>query len=311
MLSGYLNGHLPLATDEALLLVQESFVDAASVANLEKAAPEAVPAGALEGAPSLLRRIAMGLVALLAVEAVVKVAIVILLAVMTLAMRPEDDFGNSPYGMAALSVQLLAVILQTILFWFVLFRWQRDLESGQPGWALTCPPMTLAALLAAALVAFAVTPWSPMVYTGAARGGRVNLALLVTTCFFFVGAVRCLVWLWWCDGAPRTPLGIVGGLGSWIAWCMLMSVTFLGGFVQLSLAYYQGTHPYGQSFELFQMTPAGLALPWRLSVELPPISGIVSRVFGEIAHLAGTVMIAGSLYFIVFVGGRKSKTTAR
>ena len=298
-LETYLHGNVPLSADEALLLVQESFADAATVADLA-AAP--VLAGRVVPAP---RRILMAFAALCSVDATVKAVTTVVSIALVMALRPTDDSGSSLYDSLSFLVQLLVSALGAVLLWTVFVRWQRRIAANEPGGLAECSTVTLAGGAGAALAAFVLIPHVPLTMGHLGVTRPYAFTHLLTLYYFVHGVVLCLAWVWWCDRPPHRSENLALGFGAWAAWSLLMSLLLLGGLVQLDVTYHEGTIPYGASVTLAQVDVPGLTLPWRLSLEFL-LSGLgLRRLVSVVPHLAGTLVITGGLYFAIFGSSRK------
>jgi len=289
MLTGYLRGHAPVTPDEAFLLVEQSFDDAASVSDLA-AAITAEP----KGAPSLGRRIALAIIAAASVGAAMKLTVLSAGAVLVLAMRPDRN-TLSAYGALGSMIQLGCVFTTVVVFGLLLYRWQRSMQIGDPPGALTLASLPLALWALLAFAAMLVVPHVKFPVGGIAANNEWVFRLGYPIFYFVVSVVDCLIWTRWCDAAPRRVGAIAAGIGSWLAWSVVTSLLYLlVGYVMIDYTYDAQPSGYNHVVEIFQFTPTGLPLAWDLFVARP-VLGIanIPAVAAQAPLIAAAVLAAG------------------
>ncbi|MBI5092597.1 MAG: hypothetical protein HZB26_09160 [Candidatus Hydrogenedentes bacterium] len=277
----YLNGKVPVTPEEALLLVQEAYSDAASVEDL-RAFAAARPRDTI----SLGRRLAVAFAAALAVNTAGKLVLALLLALLAGSMPPDSHAPgrvSAPFDFASFAIHVAVWPALAVVFGLVMFRWQRRLAAGARVYLVHCPAEHLAVIAVVLVAAYALTPLAPL--TGAIAGARVTTLSLQS---MVTGVIWYVVWLWWCDQLAGNPKAIISALGVQIGWATVLSVSGIGGLVLLNLS-------------------GGLesASLWHLSFSPLRVSHINPVLVAVLTHQLTAAVIAGVLYVVAVIASPK------
>jgi hypothetical protein len=221
---GYLSGEVPVTGDDALILVREHFGDARVIKSLLQ------DVHASEVALSQNRRYIAAAVATLCCFISGK-ALYALLGIAR-AYYGITSGSWSPDVAAASSflpiheVSLLAMMLVTFLApLLILVRWQKALRAGSRPWFYRWGYGRLALLLLALLTFNLLMPKSYIsLGPGLPDHGIFSLidALLGMTLVCIVLG-NCIIWIRWCDVAPRTKRNLWNVAGAWCLGYMILT----------------------------------------------------------------------------------------
>jgi hypothetical protein len=208
---GYLRGDEALSPEDAVILARAHFGDPAALKQL------LVGVHAVQAFDSLARRLA----ALMAATVAAGLAGDLLgNALASVLARVGLAWLTGPF---ALGVQ--HSILSLALLWLCLWYWQRRVDAGKRVWFRTWPASRVIIALG---IVFA-TGWAIEF-----RGGYLALTALLSplsaqpdpmnVTFVWVQltiagmtmALNCILWLWWCDVAPRLWQNLVVTALAWV-----------------------------------------------------------------------------------------------
>jgi len=203
-LIAYLDGEETLAERDALILVREHFGNPSVVKGLLQ------DAHAYEADVSLARR--------LAAVAIVTAGVTVLCVCLVIAVRQLwPDAG----GWARPVTQKAAIDVVSFLFpWLLLRHWQRHVNAGESPWFLTWRPAHFVGSMALLLVLLVLGTYLRYhVLAPVSREPLVGIWLYISMVIDVVPPVlQCMVWLWWCDRAPRRGRAVAAAGGLWAVW---------------------------------------------------------------------------------------------
>lgn len=199
---GYLSGEERLSEEDAFVIARERFGDPALIKEL-LGDVHAGPAAASLGRRALALALMMNLYTLLA------------FGLHTAILFVFNSFNPPPRLQAAMHGYLHPFLMIAIsgAFYWALYRklkwWKAELAEGQRPWALRWPAWAIAWAL---LATFCLRPPVKMLkdferleLTGMYPSIEpwVYLVMVACLCALIVG--MAILWLWWCDSAPRRP----------------------------------------------------------------------------------------------------------
>jgi hypothetical protein len=211
-LLAYLSGAEQVTEEDAFILVREHFGDPAVLKGLLQ------DVHAREVHVSLARRLAAAAVATMGIF----VAANVLRSITALFLFRCVQIVESLDFISSLSSGFIGGA-SAILLWFVLGRWQRQIDANERPWFLRWRPGWIAVLILLLLVFSKLVPvvlpapgeWDEHVAQWPMRFQGAYLCLFLL--FRLLPLVlKPLAWLWWCDRPPRKPLALMYGFLGWL-----------------------------------------------------------------------------------------------
>lgn len=207
----YLRGEEALSQDEAFILVREHFGDPANL----KAQLQDVHL--VDTHVSLARRLA----AIIAVHLVYTIVSAFVAALAwTLIYRrvlngTDIRFQEGFYSITVSS----AMIIATIGFAVLLYRWEGRIRAGHKPWFLRERGLTIVLILGALFVLHSMVPTPYGMYDKSLMPLPAPVAVDVLSVLFVLTSVilHAVVWLWWCDRPPRRPRTVTYAALVWLA----------------------------------------------------------------------------------------------
>jgi len=255
-LLAYLNGEEAVTEDDAFVLVREHFGDPAVLKELLQ------DVHASRSRQSLARRLAAAAVASLGIQLLLYMVIslsVVAHAALGLSSPPLTpgpvSFLDGIHVASAPELRPVAslfagcqLFLSPLLLLFVLRRWRRQAEDGRLTWFMRWRPWSLFCAVAVLLVLKSAAPQvgSPHWPLSVSGGSLFFLARFrEVSCL-----LHCIVWLWWCDRAPRRVRTLAYALCAWVIVFMPLQRLFflpMGSLIVTRLGPVSWPHELGHS----------------------------------------------------------------
>lgn len=217
----YVSGEQPLTDEDAFVLVREHFGDPAAIKGLLRAT---------HGGSAQAHIVRHGAAALVAFTLTYYGANLVLdVWQVMLALQVAQGAPNAALRNLSFASQHAPLLAMLVVPGFVLLHWRRQTDRGQSPWFLRWTARRIAGLCVAVLLLARLIPWAAESQLQHMIAGPVpwwddwlDFASPVAL------SLQALLWIWWCDRPPRTPMASVMGALFWIgSWFLLVALPMM------------------------------------------------------------------------------------
>ncbi len=223
---GYLSGEVRVSEGDAMILAKAHFGDAQVV----KAMFQGVHR--VEHATSLGRKLVAAFVATQIVSAVLAVVDVLFRKLfgyhIAVLQGAHAIYPQAPYHSATAGI----LVLEAALLWAIFFYWRWRQSRGRRMWFERWNPVALAAVVLGVVVGLLSLDWGIH-----QSSWYISYQLMPTLTYKMVviswvwecvsRGTQAALWIWWCDGAPRTRRTLLYAMVCWIAATRLLGACFV------------------------------------------------------------------------------------
>jgi hypothetical protein len=217
----YLSCSEKLQEQDAFLLVREHFGDAAVLKSMFQTVH------VREAGVTLGRKLAAVAAATLALTLAMRVVYVLVDPFLVMAQFNADTMWIGVAGFTL--VHCATMVLVPVLLFLTLRHWGRAHEEGAEPWYVRRSGSVLLLAIVGLFLAGRLVPYASWSMSGEAFRGPTTEALTVQR--WILGAVgvpavalQILIWLWWCDRAPRSRSALGIALSVWLGLHLLCGV---------------------------------------------------------------------------------------
>lgn len=227
---GYLSGEVPLTEDDAFILVREHFGDIATIKSLlHDVHIEEVTLSQARRRTAVVMMTLLSMVTFSALMSLFTLGLYYFrIARMTeseVALAQEDigllyGIGNSS-AFVSMIVHFAFLALIMLGPWVFLYRWKRASGELRNRWFYRWSGAQLTLGVVALLTLNSIIPkFQPMwAYIYTSPGVYVVMALI-----FLFYAAQCVMWIWWCDSAPRSRRNVLNSSLLWLLYHVTMQM---------------------------------------------------------------------------------------